>query len=97
MSNFGKYDGFDSWTVSDWLNNSDGFGASDEEFAETFVLLYLKNQSHWKKAVSLSADDMKNFSTEKFAKWMKSCLDEIIFSEDIDTSAWWKKTEEDED
>ena len=74
--------------IAKWLSAGGENGASDVEFAETMVLLW-KRQRNDKS--DLTATDMKNFSTNDFCAWMKNCLDEIIFSEEIDSSAWWKQ------
>ena len=40
--------------------------------------------------VDVTADDMNNFDLEGFTKHIHDVLDEIIFSEEIEDSAWWK-------
>ncbi len=64
-------------------------GATDEEFAEFFVMLYLT----WKyqKNTPLTKSDMIEFNTTEFTRWLKTCLDGIIFSEEEVSSAWWKQ------
>ena len=62
---------------------------TDEEFAETFVLM----KKMWKEErddVALEKKDMLEFDIASFVRWLESVLDEIIFSEEIDASAWWK-------
>lgn len=73
-----------------WLANIDGDGAGDEEFAEFFVRFY----KIWKtnnKYIELTKEDMLNFNVLEFSKWISNCLNEIIFSDEIDSHCWWKK------
>ena len=76
--------------LAKWLANTDGDGATDEEFAEFFVKLYLIWNNKKDPKENLTADDMKNFDTLRFTTWLKEVLDEIIFLDEVDASAWWK-------
>lgn len=76
--------------IAQWLANIDSNGCSDEEFAETFVLMF----KIWKTQnndYELDKKDMKEFDIDKFLEWLRICLGEIIQSEEIDVSAWWKQ------
>jgi hypothetical protein len=76
--------------VATWLANVDSNGCTDEEFAEVFVLMY----KMWRSKDSntdLEKEDMLNFDEFEFCDWLRSCLGEIIDSDEIDQSAWWKK------
>ena len=64
---------------------------SDEEFAELMVRMYKSQNDPEFATKPLTKEDMTGFNTEEFANWIKNALDEIIFSEEIDTSAWWKQ------
>ena len=76
--------------VALWLQEGGEDGASDVEFAETMVRLWkLQNNGN----SELSKEDMQEFDTTKFCNWLESCLDDIIFSEETDSSAWWKQEE----
>ena len=73
--------------VVDFLNNS-----SDEEFAEVFARYQvLRNSSDNLKSEEMifGAEEME-IDTEDLADHIKTCLDEIIYSEEIDRGAWWK-------
>ena len=71
----------------------------DIEFAEVFV-------KYWKvlhingglaevdEVDELNADDMNNFDLEGFTKHIHDVLNEVIFSEEIESSAWWKHNED---
>ena len=76
--------------TSIYLANPDGNGATDVEFAETMVAWYLL-QTNSKENNKLTKKIMRDFDTEACAKLMKDILDEILFSEEIDSSAWWKQ------
>ena len=65
------------------------------DFAQIFV-------KYWKVATSsdeytgadkvdLTADDMNHFDLDGFIDHMRCVLDEVIFSEEIEASAWWKE------
>ena len=77
--------------VATWLFNPNGFGATDEEFAETFVLAY----KIWKEGYGvdgrLTVEDMYKYDTQEIADCLQRCLHEIIYDEDVDESAWWKR------
>ena len=53
--------------VATWLFNPNGFGATDEEFAETFVLAY----KIWKEGYGvdgrLTVEDMYKYDTQEIA------------------------------
>ena len=71
-----------------WLANFDGNGASDEAFAEFFVTFYKMHKEN-KEAVPSSAD-MLEFNPDEFSSWIHEVLEEILFSEEIGPSCWWK-------
>lgn len=87
----------DNREVAEWLNNADGNGASDEDFAETMVFMYLINKGAKKPDENLTESDMRSFDTNEFTKWIKDVMDEILFSEEIDSSAWWKQNDQEKD
>ena len=78
--------------IATWLANVEGEGASDEEFAETLILAQKMRQTQNKDTV-LTADDMNNADTADISGHIKDCLDEILFSEEMDSSCWWKAKE----
>ena len=82
-----------SQTVAEWLANRDGDGASDVEFAETFVLWY-KLQSN--KENGLSIADMNQSDPAELCDLIKNILNEIIFGIENNTSAWWKQPPDEE-
>lgn len=68
--------------------------ATDEEFAEVFAYL---NRFHKVKGIvknegRITKAEM-DFGTYELCEWIRKSLDEIIFSEEIDSSAWWKDDE----
>lgn len=71
-----------------WL--MDGDGATDEEFAETFVLMAKIKKGQSGAPVSLTKEDMTGADTEEIASMIKNMLDEILFSTEIDSGTWWK-------
>ena len=73
-----------------WLANIDGNGATDEAFAEFFVL-YNKIKKTEDPNVDLTKDDMTNADVAQIVKDIENPLNEIIFSEEVDISAWWKQ------
>lgn len=76
--------------IAAWLANVDSNGCTDEEFAEVFVLMYKMWRSE-DPNTDLEKEDMLNFNEFEFTDWLKSCLGEIIDSDEIDQSAWWKQ------
>ena len=64
------------------------------EFAEIFVKYWktLNTNGGLARAdeVDLTADDMNNFPIGAFLNHMGTFLGEVIFSEEIESSAWWK-------
>lgn len=76
--------------IAAWLANVDSNGCTDEEFAEVFVLMYKMWHSGDPNA-DLEKEDMLNFNEFEFTDWLRSCLGEIIDSDEVDQSAWWKK------
>lgn len=64
--------------------------ASDEEFAEFFVL-YNKIFRTGNPNVILTKEDMVNADINSIMKCIKDSVDEILFSEEVDTWAWWKQ------
>ena len=87
----------DNREVAEWLNNADGNGASDEDFVETMVFMYLINKGTKKPDENLTESDMRSFDTKEFTKWLKDVMDEILFSDEIDSSAWWKQNDQEKD
>lgn len=75
-----------------WLANIDGKGATDEEFAEFFVL-YNKIVKTENPSVELTKEDMVNADVVSIVNSILNPVDEIIFSEEVVTSAWWKQKE----
>lgn len=71
------------------LNN-----ATDEEYAEVFAYL---NRFYKAKGIVENEDRITkaemDFDTYDLCKWIRKSLQEIIFSEEIDSSAWWKDDE----
>lgn len=76
--------------IAAWLANVDSNGCTDEEFAEVFVLMYKMWRSTDPNA-DLEKEDMLNFNEFEFTDWLRSCLGEIIDSDEVDQSAWWKQ------
>ena len=60
----------------------------DETFAEIFVR-YHYMQKGYAEDRHLSPKDML-IDVDELAKHIRDVLDEIIYSSDIDSSAWWK-------
>ncbi len=79
--------------LAQFLSSPNGESCTDEEFAELMVRLYGSQKDSSFATKRLSKEDMTNFDTDSFTKWLKNVLDEIIFSEEIDSSAWWKQEE----
>ncbi len=79
--------------VAAWLANADGKGASDVEFAEAIVLAY-KMWNTGNPDAELDRTDMVECDTGKIAGKLKIILDEIIFDDDTDGSAWWKPVDQ---
>lgn len=90
-----KSSGLDMIELAQYLSSPNG-ECSDEDFAELMVRLYRSQNNPEFATKPLTKEDMTGFKTEEFAKWIKNVLDEIIFSEEIDTSAWWKKKDKNE-
>jgi len=74
------------------------YHCSDEEFAEVFALYY---HMHFNDIPSShvyveDADDVvldkkaMQIDVDKLSEHLRYTLDEIIYDEDIDASAWWK-------
>lgn len=76
--------------IAAWLANVDSNGCTDEEFAEVFVLMYKMWHSE-DPNTDLEKEDMLNFNEFEFTDWLRSCLGEIINSDEVDQSAWWKQ------
>lgn len=73
--------------INDYVANWLIAGCTDEEFAETVVSVWKRHNcgdNHLKE------EDMQTFDVDAFASWIKGCLNEILFSKDICSSAWWK-------
>lgn len=69
--------------------------AQDEEYAEFFVkfIKLIKidpDGTTPADEISIDESDMRNFNLEDVKKYITDALDEIIFSDDIVMSAWWK-------
>ncbi len=69
----------------------DLMNATDEEFAEVFAYFnkYRKEMKVTKSFMSLQKNDMK-FNIPEFTGWITKTLGEIIYNNEIDSSAWWK-------
>ncbi len=79
--------------VARWLMDG-GDNAIDVEFAETFVLMYkIYKEKPGDKEISLTKEDMTEADTQAIANMVKAILDEVLFSKEIDSSAWWKQEE----
>ena len=78
--------------LAQYLSSASG-ECSDEEFAELMVRIYRSLDDPKLATKPLTKEDMIGFNTDEFAKWIKNVLDEIIFSKEIDASAWWKQKE----
>ena len=76
--------------VAAWLANVDSNGCTDEEFAEVFVLIHKMWHSEDPNA-ELKKGDMLQFDEFEFCDWLRHCLGEIIDSDEVNQSAWWKK------
>lgn len=65
--------------------------ATDEEFAEVFAYLNRFYKAKWLITDDnpLKQDEM-DFNIDDLCEWISKSLDEIIFNEEIDSSAWWK-------
>lgn len=64
--------------------------ATDEEFAEFFVLYY-KIFKTGNLDVELTKEDMANADIDEIVRYaIKNPIEEILFSEEVDASAWWK-------
>lgn len=61
----------------------------DEDFAEVFVRYYYMCKGYPEDR-DLNDSDMF-IDVDELAKHIRNVLDEIIYSEDIDSSAWWKQ------
>ena len=64
--------------------------ANDEVLASAMVAWY---KLFKKGDVIIDKTDMNSFDLEGFISWLKDVLDEIIFSKEIDSLAWWKEPE----
>ena len=69
--------------------------ATDEEYAEFFVKFFklLKADPDCTTPadeIDIDESDMRNFTLGDVKKYITDALDEIIFSDDICMSAWWK-------
>lgn len=77
--------------IAKWIVNPDSTGCTDEEFAELIALIAKYRRDGNKTDPNLTVEDMKSVNTEEICNWFKECLDEILFSTEIDADAWWKK------
>lgn len=64
-------------------------GCTDEEFAEVFVRYYYMCKGYAEDR-DLSADDMR-IDVDALMKDIRTAVDEIIYSDEIVASAWWKQ------
>lgn len=68
------------------------------DFAEFFVkywkLATTEDETVMAEDIELTAEDMNNFQIGAFLNHMGTVLGEVIFSEEIESSAWWKENEE---
>lgn len=69
--------------------------ADEIEVAEMFVKFWKlmdvdPNGTTSAGEIDVTADDMNHFDLDGFLKFLKVFLGEIIFSEEIEASAWWK-------
>ena len=67
-------------------NNLDGL--SDVKFAEVFAAYY-KIHFKGKKDGNIVQEDM-DFNIHDLVTHLEKCLNEIIYSEEMDKTAWWK-------
>lgn len=74
--------------IGKYLGDVTAGNCSDEEFAEAMVYIYRFAHGNDK---DLTAAEMNSFDVKEFTKWLGDILDEIIYSTECDTSAWWKK------
>ena len=63
---------------------------TDEDFAEVFVRYYYTAIKGEAEDKALTADDMR-IDVKKLVRNIETALDEIIYSDEIDSSAWWKE------
>ena len=84
--------------AAEWLANINQEGADDIQFAETMVMLYKIQQADTEEIdhINITAEDIKKFDIEGFTDWLKETLNEIINSDEVDSSAWWKSTFKDD-
>jgi len=71
--------------------------ASDEEFAEVFVKYFILRNSPISivsEELALQAKDMR-IDIDALVNHIKGSLNEIIYSDEIDESAWWKQKNHD--
>lgn len=61
---------------------------TDEEFAEIFVN-FMKYRKTGK--TGLTVTDMHSFPLEECTGLIHDILEDIIFNDDTDSGAWWKK------
>ena len=73
----------DTKEIVNWLMDE----ASDEDFVELFCLLDLKRKE---KPLELTKEAVLGLDVPALTGWIGDVLDEVIFSEEIDESAWWK-------
>lgn len=62
---------------------------TDDDFAEVFVRYYYTAQKGYAEDRSMDAEDMR-IDVRKLGEDIGNALDEIIYSDEIDTGAWWK-------
>ena len=73
----------DKYEVVNFLKN-----CTDEDFAEVFVRYHYTCKGYAEDR-DLSADDMR-IDVDALMKDIRTAVDEIIYSDEIDASAWWK-------
>ena len=71
--------------------------AEDQDLAEILVMFkrMCDNDDNYddttEKDYQLKAEDMRGFDANATGKWIGEWMDEVIHSEEIETSAWWKQ------
>lgn len=69
--------------------------ATDEEYAEFFVKFFKlikvdPDGTTPADEIDIDESDMRNFDLEDVKQYITAPLDEIIFSDETVSSAWWK-------
>ncbi|MBQ7428400.1 hypothetical protein [Butyrivibrio sp.] len=82
--------------IAKWIVNPDSSGCTDIEFAELMALVSKYKKDGNKTDPELTVTDMVTMDIDAICNWFRDCLEEIIYSKDIDASAWWKIRDSDE-